>query len=72
MVKIVKDGNEKVVTKGAYNSFYKHLGYTIMSDSKKSTPKVDVKQKEVTKEKTKDDNEGKEENTKTKDDNEGK
>ena len=72
MITITKNKETKIVTKGAYNSFYKHLGYTIMSDSKKSTPKVDVKQKEVTKEKTKDDNEGKEENTKTKDDNEGK
>lgn len=72
MITITNNKETKTVTKGAYNSFYKPLGYTIMSDSKKSTPKVDVKQKEVTKEKTKDDNEGKEENTKTKDDNEGK
>ena len=30
MVTIVKDENKKIVTKGAYDNFYKPLGYTIV------------------------------------------
>lgn len=46
MIKIVKDKNEKYVTKGAYENFYKPLGYNIVNDGNKSRGEVDVK-KEV-------------------------
>ena len=32
MLKIIKDKNEKIVTKGAYEQFYKPLGYKIVLD----------------------------------------
>ena len=46
MIKIYKDKDIKVVTKGAYRAFYEHLGYEVMSDksnemaSKKEEVKV--------------------------------
>ena len=49
MIKIGKDNNVKVVTKGAYESFYKRLGYKPLDsktvkesnnrNDKKETPK---------------------------------
>ena len=30
MLKIIKDNNEKIVTKGAYENIYKPLGYIIV------------------------------------------
>ena len=35
MIKIIKDNNVKEVTKGAYNSFYKRLGYTVLTKTNK-------------------------------------
>ena len=46
MIKIVKDTNVKVVTKGAYENFYKPLGYTIMDDVKKAFKDVFKSEKE--------------------------
>jgi hypothetical protein len=43
MIKIVKDNNEKVVTKGAYENFYKPLGYEIVKDQPTKIEKTDVK-----------------------------
>ena len=44
MIKIVKDKNKKYVTKGAYENFYKPLGYTIVDDgNKKSEREVEIK-----------------------------
>lgn len=34
MIKIVKDNTIKVVTKGAFDSFYAPLGYTMMNENK--------------------------------------
>lgn len=38
MIKIFKDKDVKVVTKGAYESFYKPLGYNTMNDKKEVKP----------------------------------
>lgn len=35
MIKITKDNDVKIVTKGAYKSFYEHLGYNIVDEEKK-------------------------------------
>lgn len=35
MIKIVKEKSEKYVTKGAYENFYKPLGYSITNDGNK-------------------------------------
>ena len=34
MIRIYKDDNQKLVTKGAYETFYKPLGYKIVLDIK--------------------------------------
>lgn len=34
MIRIYKDNNVKVVTQGAYNTFYKPLGYNIVLEQK--------------------------------------
>ena len=45
MVTITNNKETKIVTKGAYNSFYKPLGYTIEKSVKKEPVKVqDVKE----------------------------
>ena len=36
MIKITKDNDVKIVTKGAYKSFYEHLGYKIINNNKNS------------------------------------
>ena len=43
MLKIIKDKNEKIVTKGAYESFYKPLGYIIVGDKKESDNTKEIK-----------------------------
>ena len=58
MIKIGKDNNIKVVTKGAYESFYKRLGYKPLDsktvkesnnrNDKKETPKGTDKKDEET------------------------
>jgi len=50
MIKIIKDKSEKFVTRGAYENFYKPLGYTIVGDSNK---KREVEVKEEIKEEVK-------------------
>ncbi len=50
MIKIIKDKSEKYVTRGAYENFYKPLGYTIVGDSNK---KREVEVKEEIKEEVK-------------------
>lgn len=42
MIKISKDDNAKLVTKGAYENNYKHLGYKIISE-KKEVPSYEPK-----------------------------
>lgn len=54
MIKIVKDKSEKYVTRGAYENFYKPLGYTIVGDSNK---KREVEVKEEIKEEVKEEEE---------------
>lgn len=39
MIKITHNGNTKVVTHGAYESFYKPLGYTVVVDKKPEVQK---------------------------------
>lgn len=34
MITITKDKNKKIVTQGAYEEFYKHLGYEIVNEKK--------------------------------------
>ena len=46
MIKIVKDKSEKFVTRGAYENFYKPLGYTIVGDSNKKR-EVETKKEEI-------------------------
>lgn len=36
MIRIYKDNDFKVVTKGAYNNFYKPLGYNIIVEQEKT------------------------------------
>ena len=40
MIKIRKDNTIKMVTRGAYESFYKPLGYTVENSAKKEPTKV--------------------------------
>lgn len=51
MIRITNGTTNKVVTKGAYDNFYKPLGYTVVSDSNKKReveiieePKKEVKE----------------------------
>lgn len=37
MIRIYKDNDTKVVTKGAYEQFYKSLGYKLILDVKEET-----------------------------------
>lgn len=54
MLKIVKDNIEKIVTKGAYEDFYKHLGYELFEDKNQPLKKeVETKKDEGTQKKTK-------------------
>lgn len=46
MLKIKKDDNEKIVTKGAYEDFYKPLGYIIVNDKQPSKKEVEIKKSE--------------------------
>ena len=46
MIKIVKDKVEKYVTKGAYENFYKPLGYIIVNDKQPSKKEVEIKKSE--------------------------
>ena len=46
MLKIKKDNNEKIVTKGAYEDFYKPLGYIIVNDKQTSKKEVEIKKSE--------------------------
>lgn len=46
MLKIKKDNNEKTVTKGAYEDFYKPLGYIIVNDKQPSKKEVEIKKSE--------------------------
>lgn len=40
MIRIYKDRDTKVVTKGAYEQFYKSLGYNIILDIKEDTKEI--------------------------------
>ena len=54
MLRIIKDNNEKIVTKGAYEDFYKHLGYELVKDKNQPLKKeVETKKDEETQKKTK-------------------
>ena len=46
MIKIIKENNEKTVTKGAYENFYKPLGYIIVNDKKTKKKEVEIKKSE--------------------------
>lgn len=46
MLKIIKENNEKTVTKGAYEDFYKPLGYIIVNDKQPSKKEVEIKKSE--------------------------
>lgn len=46
MIKIIKENNEKTVTKGAYEDFYKPLGYIIVNDNQPSKKEVEIKKSE--------------------------
>ena len=46
MLKIKKDNNEKIVTKGVYEDFYKPLGYIIVNDKQPSKKEVEIKKSE--------------------------
>ncbi|MBQ5917203.1 MAG: hypothetical protein IIW92_01405 [Lachnospiraceae bacterium] len=46
MIKIIKENNEKIVTKGAYEDFYKPLGYIIVNDKQPSKKEVEIKKSE--------------------------
>lgn len=50
MLTIKKDNNEKIVTKGAYENFYKPLGYIIITGDKsnKKLENKEVENKETT------------------------
>lgn len=53
MIKIVKNNDEKVVTKGAYENFYKPLGYEIYKETlTKSEVKIDDDRKDEGEKKT--------------------
>lgn len=40
MIRIYKDRDEKVVTKGAYEQFYKSLGYNIILDAREDKQEI--------------------------------
>lgn len=40
MIRIYKDTDMKVVTKGAYEQFYKSLGYNMVLDENKDTQEI--------------------------------
>lgn len=40
MIRIYKDKDTKVVTKGAYEQFYKSLGYNVILDVKEDEEKI--------------------------------
>lgn len=40
MIRIYKDRDTKVVTKGAYEQFYKSLGYNIILDTKEDKQEI--------------------------------
>lgn len=46
MIKIIKENNEKIVTKGAYEDFYKPLGYIIVNDKQPSKKEVEINKSE--------------------------
>ena len=46
MIKIIKEKNEKTVTKGAYEDFYKPLGYIIVNDKQPSKKEVEINKSE--------------------------
>lgn len=46
MIKIIKENNEKIVTKGAYEDFYEPLGYIIVNDNQPSKKEVEIKKSE--------------------------
>lgn len=46
MIKIIKENNEKIVTKGAYEDFYEPLGYIIVNDKQPSKKEVEIKKSE--------------------------
>lgn len=46
MIKIIKENNEKTVTKGAYEDFYKPLGYIIVNNKQPSKKEVEIKKSE--------------------------
>lgn len=46
MIKIIKENNEKTVTKGAYENFYKPLGYIIVDDKQPLKKEVEIKKSE--------------------------
>ena len=46
MIKIIKENNEKTVTKGAYEDFYKPLGYIIVNDKQPSKKEVEINKSE--------------------------
>ena len=46
MIKIIKENNEKTVTKGAYENFYKPLGYIIVNDKQPSKKEVEINKSE--------------------------
>lgn len=51
MIRIYKNNDNKYVTKGAYESFYKPLGYKIVIDEKKEN-KVQLDNQEITSKRT--------------------
>lgn len=61
MVRITNGSNEKYVTNGAYENFYKRLGYNIKNESKVEVekPKQEVKKEEVVEIKINEDKENK-------------
>lgn len=44
MLRIKLENNEKLVTKGAYENFYEHLGYEIVNDKKPFEKEVETKE----------------------------
>lgn len=51
MIRIYKNNDNKYVTKGAYESFYKPLGYKIVIDETKEN-KVQLDNQEITSKRT--------------------
>ena len=44
MIKITNKGNTKVVTEGAYENFYKPLGFTIVNENEPTVKTNDIKE----------------------------